>query len=160
MSAPRTIEAIHDLLAPVVEAAGLELDCVTRATQSGMTLLRVTVDAPPGRAGVDSDTLAEVSRCVSKALDVADPIQEEYLLEVSTPGAERELTRPRHWLRQVGRLATVKLRDGSRVEGRVVAAGEDCVTMEVDGSSTTIEYVQVKKARARVEFTSVDEREE
>ena len=78
---------LEELLAPVVAQSGLELDSVTRSRSDAMPLLRVIVEAPIGADGIDSDTLAEVSRAVSKALDVADPIDGEYLLEVSTPGA-------------------------------------------------------------------------
>ena len=76
---------LEELLAPVVARSGLELDSVTRSRSDAMPLLRVIVEAPIGADGIDSDTLAEVSRAVSKALDVADPIDGEYLLEVSTP---------------------------------------------------------------------------
>ena len=143
---------LQELLAPVVAASGLELDSVTRTRSDAMPLLRVVVEAPIGAAGIDSDTLADVSRAVSKALDAADPIDGEYLLEVSTPGAERELTKVGHWKRQVGRLVRVKLRAGGYVSGRVIDAGETSATIDVDGEATTIDYQDMRKARSRVDF--------
>ena len=143
---------LEELLAPVVAASGLELDSVTRTRSDAMPLLRVVVEAPIGAAGIDSDTLADVSRAVSKALDAADPIDGEYLLEVSTPGAERELTKVGHWKRQVGRLVRVKLRAGGYVSGRVIDAGETSATIDVDGEATTIDYQDMRKARSRVDF--------
>ena len=128
---------LEELLAPVVARSGLELDSVTRSRSDAMPLLRVIVEAPIGADGIDSDTLAEVSRAVSKALDVADPIDGEYLLEVSTPGAERE---------------RIKLRAGGYVSGRVVAANETSATIDVDGETTTIDYSDMRKARSRVDF--------
>jgi ribosome maturation factor rimP len=119
-----------------------------------MPLLRVVVEAPIGAEGIDSDTLADVSRVISKTLDVADPIDGEYLLEVSTPGAERELTKVGHWMRQVGRLVRIKLRAGGYVSGRVVAADETRVTIDVDGESRVINYQDIRKARARIDFGS------
>ena len=144
--------SLEELLAPIVEQAGLELESVTRSRSDHTPLLRVIVEAPIGADGIDSDTLAEVSRAVSKALDVADPIDGEYLLEVSTPGAERELTKVDHWLRQVGRLVRVKLRAGGHVSGRVVDADESGATIDVDGNATTIAYSDMRKARSRIEF--------
>ena len=85
MGSPTTDGALEELLAPVVSASGLELDSVTRTRSNAMPLLRVVVEAPIGAEGIDSDTLADVSRAISKTLDVADPIDGEYLLEVSTP---------------------------------------------------------------------------
>lgn len=154
MGSPTTDGALEELLAPVVSASGLELDSVTRTRSNAMPLLRVVVEAPIGAEGIDSDTLADVSRAISKTLDVADPIDGEYLLEVSTPGAERELTKVGHWMRQVGRLVRIKLRAGGYVSGRVVAADETRVTIDVDGESRLINYQDIRKARARIDFGS------
>ena len=152
MGTSTTDGPLQELLAPVVAASGLELDSLTRTRSDAMPLLRVVVEAPIGAAGIDSDTLADVSRAVSKALDAADPIDGEYLLEVSTPGAERELTKVGHWKRQVGRLVRVKLRAGGYVSGRVIDAGETSATIDVDGEATTIDYQDMRKARSRVDF--------
>ena len=152
MGSSTTDGPLQELLAPVVAASGLELDSVTRTRSDAMPLLRVVVEAPIGADGIDSDTLADVSRAVSKALDAADPIDGEYLLEVSTPGAERELTKVGHWLRQIGRLVRIKLRAGGYVSGRVLDAGETSETIDVDGEATTIDYQDMRKARSRVDF--------
>ena len=152
MGSSTTDGPLQELLAPVVAASGLELDSVTRMRSDAMPLLRVVVEAPIGADGIDSDTLADVSRAVSKALDAADPIDGEYLLEVSTPGAERELTKAGHWMRQIGRLVRIKLRAGGYVSGRVIDAGETSATIDVDGEATTIDYQDMRKARSRVDF--------
>ena len=152
MGSSTTDGPLQELLAPVVAASGLELDSVTRTRSDAMPLLRVVVEAPIGADGIDSDTLADVSRAVSKALDAADPIDGEYLLEVSTPGAERELTKVGHWMRQLGRLVRIKLRAGGYVSGRVIDAGETSATIDVDGEATTIDYQDMRKARSRVDF--------
>ncbi len=152
MGSSTTDGPLQELLAPVVAASGLELDSVTRTRSDAMPLLRVVVEAPIGADGIDSDTLADVSRAVSKALDAADPIDGEYLLEVSTPGAERELTKVGHWMRQIGRLVRIKLRAGGYVSGRVIDASETSATIDVDGETTTIDYSDMRKARSRVDF--------
>ena len=152
MGSSTTDGPLQELLSPVVAASGLELDSVTRTRSDAMPLLRVVVEAPIGADGIDSDTLADVSRAVSKALDAADPIDGEYLLEVSTPGAERELTKVGHWMRQIGRLVRIKLRAGGYVSGRVIDAGETSATIDVDGEATTIDYQDMRKARSRVDF--------
>lgn len=152
MGSSTTDGPLQELLAPVVAASGLELDSVTRTRSDAMPLLRVVVEAPIGADGIDSDTLADVSRAVSKALDAADPIDGEYLLEVSTPGAERELTKVGHWMRQIGRLVRIKLRAGGYVSGRVIDASETSATIDVDGEATTIDYQDMRKARSHVDF--------
>ena len=152
MGSSTTDGPLQELLAPVVAASGLELDSVTRTRSDAMPLLRVVVEAPIGADGIDSDTLADVSRAVSKALDTADLIDGEYLLEVSTPGAERELTKVGHWMRQIGRLVRIKLRAGGYISGRVIDASETSATIDVDGEATTIDYQDMRKARSRVDF--------
>ena len=161
MAHPARDARLEELLGPVVAREDLELDTVVRTRSGGTPLVRVTVDTPlvegaGEQARVDSDTLAAVSRAVSAALDRADSIDGEYLLELSTPGAERELTEPRHWKRQVGLPVRVKLRDGGHVSGRVRAADDVSATLETDGGTTTIEYANMNKARARLELASKD----
>ena len=161
MAHPARDARLEELLGPVVAREDLELDTVVRTRSGGTPLVRVTVDTPlvegsGEQARVDSDTLAAVSRAVSAALDRADAIDGAYLLEVSTPGAERELTEPRHWKRQVGLPVRVKLRDGGHVSGRVRAADDVSATLETDRGTTTIEYANMRTARARVELGSKD----
>lgn len=154
MAQPQHFEALEKQLRPLVEGFGLDLDAVLSVNESGMRIVRVVVENPEAGGGVDSDLLAEVSRAVSPLVEEADPIESEYFLEVSTPGAERELLEPRHWAKQIGRLASVKLRDGSRLHGRVTSADETGAVLDVDAQTVRIEYAQMKKARARVEFGS------
>ncbi|MCI6410364.1 ribosome maturation factor RimP [Schaalia hyovaginalis] len=154
MSHAQRLDALEKRLRPVVEGFGLELDAVVSLSESGMKIVRVTVEAPEPGESVDSDLLGDVSRAVSPLVDEADPIETEYFLEVSTPGAERELTEPRHWRKQIGRPARVKLRDGSVITGKVMFADDEGAELDVDGTTTRIEFAQMKKARARVEFGS------
>ncbi len=154
MAQTQRFDQLEERLRPVVAAFGLELDAVLDVKESGMRIVRVVVDSAVPGEGVDSEQLADATRAVSPIVDEVDPIDSEYFLEVSTPGAERELSEPRHWIRQVGRLARVKLREGTTLSGRVISADEAGVELEVDGETTRIDYAQMKKARARVEFGS------
>lgn len=84
-------EALEERLAPIASGFGLELDSVIGVKESGMQIVRVIVEAIEPGASVDSEALADMSRAVSPILDEVDPVDGEYFLEVSTPGAEREL---------------------------------------------------------------------
>lgn len=154
MAAPKRMEELETLLVGVVAEFGVELDSVIEAKDMGFPVVRVIVDAPEGQEGIDADVLADVSRKVSVILDDNDPFDSEYMLEVSTPGAERELTKPRHWCKEIGHLIRVKMRDGEKFEGRLLEADEDGAVLDCDGTSTKIQYENVKKARPRVELTS------
>ncbi|MEU4573057.1 ribosome maturation factor RimP [Nonomuraea sp. ATR24] len=143
------------LLEPVVGAEGLDLEDVT-VTQAGKRkLLRVVVDRD---GGVSLDDVADVSQAVSAALDEDDTMgQSAYTLEVSSPGVDRPLTEPRHWRRAAKRLVKAELRDGTVVEGRVVAADDSGVDLDVDGAGRRLDYQDLTRGRVQVEFRRIDD---
>lgn len=144
---------LERLLAPIVRAAGLDLESVRVASAGRRRLLRVVVDAD---GGVSLDDIALVSREASTRLDDAGAMGEvPYTLEVSSPGVDRPLTQPRHWRRAAGRLVRVPVAgpDGeTAVEGRVIAAGEAAVTLEVGGERREFGYAELGPGRVQVEF--------
>ena len=155
---PAKLEA---LLEPIVRAAGLDLESVKIGRAGRRRLLRVIVDAD---GGVSLDDIALVSREASIRLDATGAMGEApYTLEVSSPGVDRPLTQARHWRRAMGRLVRVPLagpagpgpRDGARaapVEGRVIAAGDNGVILEVDGEHLEFGYAELGPGRVQVEF--------
>jgi ribosome maturation factor RimP len=150
---PRLVQ----LLAPLVEAAGLDLEDVSVSAAGRRSVVRVVVDKD---GGAPLDDVAEVSRVVSEvldALDAAEPgaLGASYVLEVSSPGVDRPLTAPRHWRRNTDRLVKAVLRDGGDVTGRVLRAddGEDGdVVLDVDGSERAVAYADVARGLVQVEF--------
>jgi ribosome maturation factor RimP len=110
-------------------------------------------------AGVDLATIAAASEAVSPVLD-ADPAVEQalpgpYNLEVSSPGLERTLRTPAHFLWAVGRPVSVKTRSddgGLRRRGVVVAADDTGVDFDFDGSSERLPYDQIVQARTVFEW--------
>jgi len=141
-------QQITDLLAPVVAAAGYDLEDVT-VTQAGRrSLVRVIVDAD---GGVDLDGVAKVSRAVSDALDTGDQFAGPYVLEVSSPGVDRPLSEPRHWRRAAGRLVKVDA-DGASLVGRVLDTDDAGVTLDVDGTKRHIGWSALGRGKVQVEF--------
>lgn len=138
-----------ELLEPAVAKAGLFLEQVRLLRAGKHSTLRVTVDLPEGPGGVDSDALTAVTRQISALLDEADPIAGSYTLEVSTPGAERELTTPRHFSRTIGRTAQVTLVSGAEVVGEVSAADADGAVI----AGQRVDYGDIAKAYATVQLS-------
>jgi ribosome maturation factor RimP len=142
------------VLEPVVQAAGMDLESVRVGSAGRRRLLRVVVDAD---GGVALDDIALISRDLSARLDETGAMGETaYTLEVSSPGVDRPLTQPRHWRRAVGRLVQVPqdVRAGQAgpIEGRVIAAGETGVTLEVSGEHREFGYAELGPGRVQVEF--------
>lgn len=151
---------IENLVRPLVESAGLFLEAIT-VTSGREPLVRVTVDLPMGEGAVDADDLQKLTREISTALDEDDPIENAYRLEVSTPGAERELKTPRHFGRNIGRLVEIKTTEGKRIKGHITEATDDAVSVEITGKKGTspkvvsVELGKIAKARSRVDFGSI-----
>ncbi|WP_067801756.1 ribosome maturation factor RimP [Actinomadura formosensis] len=124
-----TIAALTRLLAPAVNAAGFDLEEIDVRPAGRRRLVKIVVD---GDDGVSLDDIARLSETVSRLLDESDAMgTSPYVLEVTSPGVDRPLTEPRHWRRAVGRLVVAPLTDGSQIEGRVVAADDEAVEIDV-----------------------------
>jgi ribosome maturation factor RimP len=152
-SASDARERLLEMLRPVVESAGYELEDVTVTSAGRRSLVRVSVDAD---GGIDLDGVAVVSRAVSEALDAAGAAWDAafagpYVLEVSSPGVDRPLTEPRHWRRATGRLVQVPIGERT-VTGRVRAATDTGVLLDVDGTPTEYAWPELGRGKVQVEF--------
>jgi ribosome maturation factor RimP len=140
---------------PVVEAAGMDLVDLGFQRGNGAHHLRVTVFR---EGGVDLDAIAEVSERISRRLDLEGFEPGRYTLEVSSPGLERPLRRPRDFLRSVGEKVKVKTSrpiDGLRsVRGTIVEATEDEVRIATDEGERQLSYDDIASARTVFEWES------
>jgi ribosome maturation factor RimP len=155
---PRQREAIRAVVAPVVAAAGYDLEELTVSRAGRRYLVRLIVDTD---GGVSLDAIAEISRAVSAALDGAEAaggelVAGEYQLEVSSPGVDRPLTQPRHWRRNRGRLVKVAV-GGRQVTARVLDADETGVTLDLEPAARHLPYPELGTGRVQVEFSRLDE---
>ncbi|MEU4266893.1 ribosome maturation factor RimP [Streptomyces sp. NPDC050848] len=157
-------DRLRALLEPLIAAQGLDLEEIEVASVGRKRVLRVVVDSDEG---ADLDQVADVSRALSETLDETDAMGEgEYTLEVGTPGAERPLTEPRHYVRATGRLAKLQLNDGAELVARILAVDETGVDLEVPGvkgrkpTARRAEFADIAKARVEIEFNRKDKKEE
>jgi ribosome maturation factor RimP len=141
-------EELTRLLEPTVERLGYELADLEITRGGRDSVIRVFIDRPEGIGLADCET---VSRQVSAVLDVEDPVPGHYVLEVSSPGLDRKLTKPAHFRRYVGDEVRVQLRfpiDGRRkYRGELKAANEDTIVVAVDGQSHELPIATIDSAR-------------
>lgn len=152
-------DAVREVVGPVVEAAGLHLEDVSVTLAGSKSVVRITVDLPDDAVGsLDSDALGEVARAISAALDVDDVVAGAYTLETSTPGTSRPLTEVRHFKRARTRLVTLKMMDGSLVEGRLtdVLTDDDGDALVLDGDRR-IPVGDVRRGKVEVELKRLDD---
>ena len=141
--------ALEPVVRDAVDAAGFELEQLEVQRAGRRSLVKVVVDAD---SGIGLDEVADVSRTVSGVLDEHDHVLGgPYTLEVTSPGIDRPLTKPRHWRRN--RLRLVKVRSGEETfTGRVGDADEAGVQMLVGGELRQVPFETVSHAVVEIEF--------
>jgi ribosome maturation factor RimP len=143
-----TGEELTRLLEPTIEQLGYELADLELKLAGRDSLVRVFIDKPEGVGLEDCET---VSRQVSAVLDVEDPVPGHYVLEVSSPGLDRKLTKSAHYRRYVGDDIRVQLRfpiEGRRkFRGRLAAASDETIQIEVDGQLHELPIATIDTAR-------------
>ncbi|WP_069853476.1 ribosome maturation factor RimP [Actinoalloteichus hymeniacidonis] len=149
-----TSAELEPLIAQALVALGFELDSLDIGRAGNRRVVKVVVDS---ETGIGLDDIASASRAVSSVLDGQDDETDSlfggpYTLEVTSPGVDRPLTKPRHWRRARRRLVTVRLADGGDLTGRVGACDEDGVTLLVDRTLRRLAFAEVERATVEVEF--------
>lgn len=155
-------QRLHQMLAPLVDAVGCDLEEITVSAAGRRSIVRVIVDAD---GGIDLDAVAAVSRVIAEALDEETPegpaFAGAYVLEVSSPGVDRPLTEPRHWRRNRGRLVAVEVRAPDSppraLTGRVQQVDDDGVTLLVDGAPMSVPWAQLGTGRVQIEFNRAED---
>ena len=112
-SVPKRDLRLEQLIEPAVRALGYELVGIEHLSQGRHSLLRIYIDSPDG---IGLEDCEKVSHQVSGVLDVEDPIHGQYDLEVSSPGLDRPLFSPEHFVKYAG--STVKVRLQTPIAGQ------------------------------------------
>ncbi len=141
-----TVTDIWSLVEPYLAAEHLELDDLELSGTGKGRLLRVVVDGED----TNVDRLADVSRGISRLLDNESDLDGSYQLEVTSPGLERKLRRPSHFIKSVGREAKLKVNQGERnrtLRGIISDANDETFTVDVEDESLVVSYQDVLTAR-------------
>lgn len=144
----RVSPGIESVIEPVVSGLGYEyVGAQFGQAENGQTL-RVFIDTDNGVVVEDCVT---VSKQLSAVLDVEDTIKSAYQLEVSSPGIDRPLFTMSHFSKQISEVIKVKMAvavDGRRnFKGKLVAAGDDEVVIEVDGIDYNLPVSDIEEAQ-------------
>ncbi len=141
-----TAAEIWSVVEPYLAAERLELDDVELLGRGPGQLLRVVVDGD----SVDVDRLADVSRGLSRLLDNETDMTDSYRLEVTSPGLERDLKRPAHYRKSLGREVVVKIGAEDRkdtLRGTLADAGDTSFVVESDDQRSVVDYTDVITAK-------------
>ena len=144
-----TADDIAPIIEPSLEAMGYRLVRVAflGAKRATLQIMAERIDDVP----MTVDDCTDISRSVSALLDVADPIAGAYMLEVSSPGIDRPLTRPEDYDRFAGFEAKVELGrplDGrKRFKGRILGRTQDHVRMVAEHGEVSLPLADIAKAK-------------
>jgi ribosome maturation factor RimP len=152
------LRRIEEIIEPTV--TGMGYDLVRVAMSKGGTL-QIMVEPADGRP-MDVESCATLSRALSAVLDVEDPIAGSYTLEVSSPGIDRPLTRPKdyaRWTGHVARVETAQPIDGRRrFKGKLLGLEDGMVKLRLDdGAEAALPLSAVLKAKLEMTDALIEE---
>ena len=140
---------VETIIAPTLQDMGFDLVRVRISGAQRRTLQIMAERLDDGTMTVED--CAAISRAVSTLLDVEDPIKGSYTLEVSSPGLDRPLTRPKDYTRFAGLEAKIELRepmDGQRrFRGRIAGLADDQVQLDTEDTRIAIPYADIERAK-------------
>jgi ribosome maturation factor RimP len=149
----------EELRGPVeaaLDQAGFELVELKLVPRGGGLSVQIFIDHRQGPAGVTLDDCTRASRVVQDEVDLDRYLPGRYVLEVSSPGIDRPLTRPAHYRRFHGEAAVVRLkaaRGGElKLRGTIGDSDEEAVCLELEGGATErLLYAEIASAHLNLD---------
>lgn len=149
------VETVRVAVTPVIDALGLSLYDVELSGSGDARTLRITITGSSGDQGLDLDAVTRATQAISPMLDDSPSLAGPYLLEVSSPGVERTLRRPDHFLGARGEQVAVKFHTDAgprRVHGMLVDADDARCVIDVDGEHIAVAYADITNAHTVFEW--------
>lgn len=147
----------EELLVDFLAEEGYELYNSEFIKEGKDWFLRIYIDKPEEQGYIGTEDCEKVSRFLSQQLDEADPIEQNYYLEVSSPGMDRELLKPQHYERYTGKEVEIKLykgKDGVKnIQGVLNGIEDDVIKVtDHDDKEWTLKLDEIAKTKLAVIF--------
>jgi len=157
MAKKKITEIVADMLQEFLQQEGYELYNMEFIKEGRDWFLRVYLDKVSGEGYIGTEDCEKVSRYLSEKLDEEDPIEQNYYLEVSSPGMDRPLLKREHYERYTGSEVEIKLykgKDGTKnIAGVLNGLEGDIVTVtDHDNKEWKLELSEIAKANLAVVF--------
>ena len=142
-------EEISAAITPALSDLGFYLEDITITSAGRRSMLTVIVD---GDTHLSLDQVTVATKAISEIVENIQSLgQAPFTLEVTSPGLDRPLTKPRHWRKNIDRLVKIVLLDGKEVKGRVKDATEILATVD----EQVVKFSDIKRATLEIEFKQV-----
>lgn len=132
-----------------VESLGARVYDISTLKEHDKNIFRVSVTA---QGGISLDKCAEISRMISPILDVEEPMNGEYVLEVSSPGIERKLKKVDHFLASIGEKVKVKNFATEVFKGELISANEAQIVIKTEFGNEELTYDNILSAATYFEW--------
>lgn len=128
----------------IIKDNDLDLYDTEVADEGGTKIFRIYITS---KEGVTLDTCGKISSILSPILDLNPPINGSYTLEVSSPGIERRLRKPEHFMGSVGEMIKVKCHNADKIIGVLKSFDGKILEIEQENKIVPINMADVDKAR-------------
>ena len=139
-------EEISAAIRPIIEATGNYLEELSITSAGKVKILTVIIDSD---THLNLDQVTAVTKEISEIIEALEGLGDgAFTLEVTSPGLDRPLTKPRHWRKNLDRLVKIIITSGQEITGRIGEATETTVLVD----SQKVSYEDIKRAVLEVEF--------
>ena len=139
-------EDISAAIRPIIEASGNYLEELTITSAGKVKILTVIVDSD---SHSNLDQITAVTKEISEVIEALEELGDSaFTLEVTSPGIDRPLTKPRHWRKNFDRLVKITMTSGQDIQGRIGEATETAVLV----GDQKISFEDIKRAVLEIEF--------
>ena len=139
-------EDISAAIRPIIEASGNYLEELTITSAGKVKILTVIVDSD---SHLNLDQITAVTKEISEVIETLEELGDSaFTLEVTSPGIDRPLTKPRHWRKNFDRLVKITMTSGKDIQGRIGEATETNVLV----GDQEVSFEDIKRAGLEIEF--------
>ena len=143
-------EQVLAVITPAIESIGFYIEDINISSAGKRSMLTVIVD---GDTHLSLDQVTVATKAISEIVENLPTLgNNPFTLEVTSPGLDRPLTKPRHWRKNKDRLIKIVLTDGKEVSGRIKDSNEASATVD----EQVINFADIKRATLEVEFKQVN----
>ena len=143
-------EQVAAVITPAIEALGFYVEDISITAAGRRSMLTVIVD---GDTHLSLDQVTVATKAISEIVENLSTLgNNPFTLEVTSPGLDRPLTKPRHWRKNKDRLIKIVLNDGKEISGRI----KDSTEADVIVDEQNIKFADIKRATLEIEFKQVN----
>jgi ribosome maturation factor RimP len=143
-------EQVAAVITPAIQALGFYVEDISITSAGRRSMLTVIVD---GDTHLSLDQVTVATKAISEIVENLPTLgNNPFTLEVTSPGLDRPLTKPRHWRKNKDRLIKIVLNDGKEITGRIIDSTDDLVIVD----EQKVAFVDIKRATLEIEFKQVN----